>query len=80
MPQYYFPYRPKEADMDKIKAFFDSKVVKVVSWILTGLGITSLFISGVGIVDVNEFAEMILKGISLVTALIAFITERCGKK
>lgn len=66
--------------MDKIKAFFDSKVVKVGSWVLTGLGITSLFISGVGIVDVNEFAEMILKGISLITTLIAFITERCGKK
>lgn len=64
---------------EKIKAFFNKTIVKVISWILTGLGVTSLLLGGVGVIDINSFTEMILQILSLITGLIAFITERCKK-
>lgn len=64
---------------DKIKAFFNKKIVKVVSWILTGLGIVSLLLGGIGVVDINSFTELLATIVSLISGLIAFITERCKK-
>lgn len=64
---------------DKIKAFFAKPAVKVVSWVVAGLSVVSLFLGGVGVVDVNEFVELVEKGVTLVGLLIAFITERSKK-
>lgn len=64
---------------EKIKAFFAKPVVKVVSWVVAGLSVVSLFLGGVGVVDVNDFVAHIEKGVTLVALLIAFITERSKK-
>ena len=64
---------------EKIKAFFAKPAVKVVSWVVAGLSVVSLFLGGIGVVDVNEFVELIEKDVTLVGLLIAFITERSKK-
>ncbi len=61
---------------DKIKAFFNKKSVKIVSWILTAAGIVSLLLSGIKVVDLNSVTETIATIVSLISGLIAFITER----
>lgn len=61
---------------DKIKAFFNKKSVKIVSWILTAAGIVSLLLGGIKVVDLNSVTETIATIVSLISGLIAFITER----
>lgn len=65
--------------MDKIKAFFQNRIVKIVSYVLAGLGMTSLLVSGTGVADLGSFGETLAAIISLVSGLIAFVTERCRK-
>lgn len=64
---------------EKIKAFFAKPAVKVVSWVVAGLSVISLFLGGVGVVDVNEFTEMVSTALALLSGIIAFISERSKK-
>ena len=62
---------------EKIKAFFSSKVVKVVSWIVMFLDITSLIVGGVTEVEITDGVKLIM---GIVGAIALFITFIRGKQ
>ena len=62
---------------EKIKAFFSSKVVKVVSWIVMFLDIASLILGGVTEVEITDGVKLIM---GIVGAIALFITFIRGKQ
>lgn len=54
--------------MDKIKAFFNNKIVKVVSWIVMLVAAAILIIGGIGVADIDS-------GIKLVAGILALIGD-----
>lgn len=65
--------------MDKIKAFFQKTIVKVVAWVVLALCAVVLILGGTGVEDLSS--EMVLVGgiVTAVAALVAFISERVKK-
>ena len=62
---------------EKIKAFFSSKVVKVVSWIIMLLDIASLILGGATEVEIADGVKLIMGIVGAIALFIAFI---CGKQ
>lgn len=62
---------------EKIKAFFSSKAVKVVSWIVMFLDIASLILGGATEVVIADGVKLIMGIVGAIALFIAFI---CGKQ
>ncbi len=65
---------------EKIKAFFSSKVTKVVAWMIFALDVVALLIGGATTAEIGDGVAMIAKIVAGIALFIAFITERVGKK
>lgn len=65
--------------MDKIKAFFQKTIVKVVAWVVLALCAVVLILGGSSVEDLSS--EMVLVGgiVTAIAALVAFIAERVKK-
>lgn len=64
---------------EKIKAFFSSKVVKVVSWIVMFLDIASLILGGATEVVIADGVKLIMGIVGAIALFIAFICEKQKK-
>lgn len=65
--------------MDKIKAFFDNTVVKIVAWVLIALSSVVLILGGVSVVDIGKGVELVGGIVTAVGALIIFISGKVNK-
>ncbi len=66
--------------MEKIKAFFQNKITKIVAWIVLALDIVVLFLGNVTESEIVDGVKMIFVIIAGVAVFIAFISERVSKK
>lgn len=64
---------------EKIKAFFSSKITKIVSWAILGIATVALLIGGVTQADVSDGIKLLMYIVDAVAVFITFITERSGK-
>lgn len=65
--------------MDKIKAFFENKITKIVAWVIFFIDMVVLFIGGAGAAEFSKAVEIGLLAIAAIGSIIAFITERAKK-
>ena len=65
--------------MDKIKAFFNNKIVKIVAWVLLALSSVVLILGGVSVVDIGKGVELVGGIVTAVGALIIFISGKVNK-
>lgn len=66
--------------MEKIKAFFQNKITKIVAWLVLALDIVVLFLGNVTESEIVDGVKMIFVIIAGVAMFIAFISERVSKK
>ena len=66
--------------MDKIKAFFQNKIVKAVSWIVMLIAAAILVIGGVTEGDINSTIKLVVGILGLLGELIIFIANRIKKE
>lgn len=66
--------------MEKIKAFFQNKITKIVAWIVLALDIVVLFLGSVTETEIIDGVKMVFVIIAGVAMFIAFISERVSKK
>lgn len=62
--------------LEKIKAFFQSKVTKIVAWVVLALDAICLILGGTGVADISKGVELTGIIVAAVAALVAFIAER----
>lgn len=60
---------------DKLKAFFQNKVTKIVAWCVLALAVICLIIGGVTTETISSGVVLVAAVVSAIAALIAFI---CG--
>lgn len=61
---------------EKIKAFLNTKVVKIIVWVLLFAAITALIVVGVSSGDVTQGIGLIAAIVTAVTAFVAFVTTK----
>ncbi len=66
--------------MDKIKAFFNNTIVKVVAWVLLAVVSVVLILGGASVVDISNGVELVAGIVSAVAALVAFIASKIKKE
>jgi hypothetical protein len=66
--------------MDKIKAFFQNKIVKAVSWIVMLIAAAILVIGGVTEGDINSSIKLVVGILGLLGELIIFIANKIKKE
>lgn len=66
--------------MDKIKAFFQSKVTKIVAWVILALDVICLILGGVTTTQISDGVVLTAAIVAAIAALIAFIAERIKKE
>ena len=66
--------------MEKIKAFFQNKITKIVAWIVLALDIVVLFMGSVTESEIVDGVKMVFVIIAGIATSIAFIAERLSKK
>ncbi|MBO4726975.1 MAG: hypothetical protein J5631_00965 [Spirochaetaceae bacterium] len=66
--------------MEKIKAFFQNKITKIVAWIVLALDIVVLFLGSVTETEIIDGVKMVFVIIAGIATFIAFIAERLTKK
>ena len=66
--------------MDKIKAFFNNTIVKVVCWVVLAVDVVGLILGGVSVAEIGKGVELVAGIISAVALLIAFISNMINKK
>ena len=59
--------------MDKIKAFFQNKIVKIFAWVILALDVVALIVGGATKDEITNGIALTIGIIGAVTALIAFI-------
>lgn len=65
--------------MDKIKAFLDNTIVKIVAWVLIAVSSVVLILGGVSVVDIGKGVELVGGIVTAVGALIIFISGKVNK-
>ena len=66
--------------MDKLKKFFQNKVVMIVEAVLLVLGAVGLSISGVSAEGVTSIAQLSIAALSAIDAVATFIAALINKK
>ena len=65
--------------MDKIKAFFNNKIVKIVAWVVLALDVVLLILGGASVAEIGKGVELVAGIVSTVALLIAFIASLVNK-
>lgn len=58
--------------MDKIKAFFNNKIVQIVSWIILALDVVVLILGGASVAEIGKGVELVAGIVSAVALLVVF--------
>ena len=66
--------------MDKIKAFFNNKIVKVVCWVLLAVVSVVLILGGTSVADIGKGVELVAGIVTAVSALVVFIASKIKKE
>lgn len=65
--------------MDKIKAFFNNTIVKVVSWVLLAIVAVVLILGGTSVAEIGSSVELVAGIVTAVSALVIFIASKVKK-
>ena len=65
--------------MDKIKAFFNNKIVKIVAWVVLALDVVLLILGGASVAEIGKGVELTAGIVSAVALLVAFIASLVNK-
>lgn len=65
--------------MDKIKAFFNNKIVKIVAWVILALDVVLLILGGASVAEIGKGVELVAGIVSAVALLVAFIASLVNK-
>lgn len=66
--------------MDKIKAFFQSTMTKIVAWVVLAVDVVCLILGGTTTEQISDGVVLIAAIVAAVAALVAFIAERIKKE
>ena len=66
--------------MDKIKAFFNNTIVKVVAWVILALDVVVLILGGASVAEIGKGVELVAGIVSAVALLVAFIASKIKKE
>lgn len=66
--------------MDKIKAFFNNTIVKVVAWVILALDVVVLILGGASVAEIGKGVELVAGIVSAVTLLVVFIASKIKKE
>lgn len=66
--------------MDKIKAFFNNTIVKVVAWVLLAVVSVVLILGGVSVADIGKGVELVAGIVAAIATLVAFIASKIKKE
>ena len=66
--------------MDKIKAFFNNKIVKVVCWVLLAVVSVVLILGGTSVADIGKGVELVAGIVAAIATLVAFIASKIKKE
>ena len=66
--------------MDKIKAFFQNKIVKLVAWIVLALDVVVLIIGGATSAEIGSGVELVAGIVAAIATLVAFIASKIKKE
>ena len=66
--------------MDKIKAFFNNTIVKVVCWVLLAVVSVVLILGGTSVADIGKGVELVAGIVTAVSALVVFIAGKIKKE
>ena len=66
--------------MDKIKAFFDNTIVKVVAWVILALDVVVLILGGASVAEIGKGVELVAGIVSAVALLVVFIASKIKKE
>ena len=66
--------------MDKIKAFFNNTIVKVVAWVLLVIVSVVLILGGISVADISKGVELVAGIVAAIATLVAFIASKIKKE
>ena len=66
--------------MDKIKAFFNNTIVKVVAWVILALDVVVLILGGASVAEIGKGVELVAGIVSAVALLVVFIASKTKKE
>ena len=66
--------------MNKIKAFFNNKVVQIVAWILLAISSLVLILGGVSVGDIAKVPTFVVGNVEAVALFIVFIKKMLQAK
>lgn len=66
--------------MDKIKAFFNNTIVKVVAWGILALDVVVLILGGASVAEIGKGVELVAGIVSAVALLVVFIASKIKKE
>ena len=66
--------------MDKIKAFINNKIVKVVAWVVLALDVVVLILGGASVAEIGKGVELGAGIVSAVALLVVFIASKIKKE
>jgi hypothetical protein len=66
--------------MDKIKAFLNNTIVKVVAWVVLALDVITLILGGVTAKEIGDGVELIAGIVGAVALFIAFVAGKLKKE
>jgi hypothetical protein len=66
--------------MDKIKAFFNNTIVKVVAWVILALDVVVLILGGASVAEIGKGIELVAGIVSAVALLVVFIASKIKKE
>ena len=66
--------------MNKIKAFFNNTIVKVVAWVVLALDVVVLILGGASVAEIGKGVELVAGIVSAVALLVVFIASKIKKE
>ena len=66
--------------MDKIKAFFNNTIVKIVAWVVLALDEVVLILGGASVAEIGKGVELVAGIVSAVALLVVFIASKIKKE
>ena len=66
--------------MDKIKAFFNNTIVKVVAWVLLAVVSVVLILGGASVADISKGVELVAGIVGAAALFIAFVAGKIKKE
>ena len=66
--------------MDKIKAFFNNTIVKVVACVILALDVVVLILGGASVAEIGKGVELVAGIVSAVALLVVFIASKIKKE